>query len=427
VILIRDHAVAKTDDRKRKAIVEMLVVQKYGGSSLADSERICRVARRVADVYDHGSQVVVVVSAMGDTTDDLIHLVREITDNPPGREMDVILSTGEQVSIALLAMAIRELGKPVISLTGPQVGILTDNSHTKARIMEVNNARLKEELVMGNIVVVAGFQGIDENNDITTLGRGGSDTTAVALAASLKADLCEIYTDVDGVYTTDPRVVPEACKLDEVSYDEMLELAHLGAVVLHPRSVELAMQYGIPLHVRSSFNHNLGTIVKEAANMEKALVVTGVASDLNVAKIGIYNVLDTPGIAYRLFKVLADEKINVDMIVQSAMRDERNDISFTCTQADLRKALDVVDRLQPDLGADGYSSDDSVAKVSIVGAGMASNPGVAALMFEALAEKGINLEMISTSEIKVSVIIKVEDVQEAVQALHDKFNMAVKA
>ncbi|MCL5290733.1 MAG: aspartate kinase [Eubacteriales bacterium] len=402
----------------------MLVVQKYGGSSVADAGRICRVARRVADVYEQGHQVVVVVSAMGDTTDELIHLVSEITGNPPDREMDVLLSTGEQVSIALLAIAIKDLDKPVISLTGAQVGILTDNSHTKARILKVNSTRLRGELDRGNIVVVAGFQGIDEKNDITTLGRGGSDTTAVALAASLKADLCEIYTDVDGVYTTDPRVVPEARKLDEVSYEEMLELANLGAVVLHPRSVELAMQYKIPLHVRSSFNHNLGTIVKEAVNMEKALVVTGVAYDSNVAKLGIYNVFDKPGVAYRLFKALADEKINVDMIVQSAMRDDRNDISFTCTQADLNKAQSVLERILPDLGADGFSCEDGVAKVSIVGAGMVSNPGVAAMMFEALAEKGINLEMISTSEIKVSVIIREEDAKRAVQALHDKFNMA---
>lgn len=402
----------------------MLIVQKYGGSSVANAERIRRVARRVADVRAEGHSVVVVVSAMGDTTDDLIHLVKEITDSPPEREMDVILSTGEQVSIALLAMAVKDLGMPVISLTGAQVGIMTDNAHTKARILNVNTNRLQEELQRGNIVVVAGFQGIDSNNDITTLGRGGSDTTAVALAAALKADLCEIYTDVDGVYTTDPRVVPEARKLDVVSYDEMLELAHLGAVVLHPRSVELAMQYGIPLHVRSSFNYNLGTIVKEAGKMEKALVVTGVAYDLDVAKIGLYNVYDRPGIAYKLFKALADEKVNVDMIVQSAMRDERNDISFTCTQGDLKKALAVVERLLPELGADGFTGDDGVAKVSIVGAGMASNPGVAALMFEALAEEGINLEMISTSEIKISCIIKAEEAKKAVQALHKKFNLA---
>jgi len=402
----------------------MLIVQKYGGSSVADAERIRRVARRVADVRAEGHRVVVVVSAMGDTTDDLIHLVKEITDSPPEREMDVILSTGEQVSIALLAMAVKELGLQVISLTGAQVGIMTDNAHTKARILNVNTGRLQEELERGNIVVVAGFQGIDSRNDITTLGRGGSDTTAVALAVALKADLCEIYTDVDGVYTTDPRVVSEARKLDVVSYDEMLELAHLGAVVLHPRSVELAMQYNMPLHVRSSFNHNLGTIVKEAGKMEKALVVTGVAYDLDVAKIGLYNVYDRPGIAYKLFQSLAVEKVNVDMIVQSAMRGERNDISFTCAQGDLKKALAVVERLLPELGADGFTGDDGVAKVSIVGAGMASNPGVAALMFEAMAEEGINLEMISTSEIKISCVIKAEDAPKAVRALHKKFNLA---
>lgn len=405
----------------------MLVVQKYGGSSVANAERIRRVARRVADVRAEGHSIVVVVSAMGDTTDDLIHLVNEITDRPPEREMDVLLSTGEQVSIALLAMAIKDLGEQVISLTGAQVGIMTDNSHTKAKILNVNTTRLQKELKQGNIVVVAGFQGIDALNDITTLGRGGSDTTAVALAAALKADVCEIYTDVDGVYTTDPRVVPEARKLDVVAYEEMLELANLGAVVLHPRSVELAMQYGIPLHVRSSFNHNLGTIVREVGSMERALVVTGVAYDLNVAKIGLYDVFDKPGVAYKLFKALADEKINVDMIVQSAMRDERNDISFTCSQADLKKALEVVEKLQPVLGADGYSSDDSVAKVSIVGAGMVSNPGVAALMFEALAGEGINLEMISTSEIKVSCVIRAEDVKKAVGALHKEFNLAAGA
>ncbi|OPY58947.1 MAG: Aspartokinase [Pelotomaculum sp. PtaU1.Bin035] len=391
---------------------------------MADAERIRRVARRVADARAEGNGVIVVVSAMGDTTDDLIHLVKEITDNPPEREMDVILSTGEQVSIALLAMAVKELGVPVISLTGAQVGIVTDNVHTKARILNVDTARLRKELDGGNIVIVAGFQGVNDCNDITTLGRGGSDTTAVALAAALKADLCEIYTDVDGVYTTDPRVVDEARKLDMVSYDEMLELANLGAVVLHPRSVELAMQYGIPLHVRSSFNYNLGTIVKEVDSMERSLVVTGVAYDLDVAKIGLYDVFDKPGIAYKLFKSLADEKINVDMIIQSATRDERNDISFTCSRGDLKKALAVVQGLLPEIGANGVTSNDSVAKVSIVGAGMVSNPGVAALMFEALAGEGINLEMISTSEIKTSCIIKADQAEKAVRTLHKKFNLA---
>ena len=401
----------------------MLVVQKYGGSSVANAERIRMVAKRVAGVKAEGHDVVVVVSAMGDTTDELIGLVKEVTDNPCEREMDVILSTGEQVSIALLAMAVRDLGVPVISLTGAQVGIITDDAHTKARIVDVKTSRLKEELAGGKVVVVAGFQGVNRANDITTLGRGGSDTTAVALAAALGADLCEIYTDVDGVYTADPRIVPQARKLKAVSYEEMLELAHLGAVVLHPRSVELAMKYRIPLHVRSSFNHNLGTVVREVSAVEKINVVTGVAYDRDVAKIGLYDVYDRPGIAYRLFRALAEENINVDMIVQSAMRGERNDISFTCSQGDLKKALAVVEKLAPELGATGVTSDVDVAKVSIVGAGMASNPGVAAAMFEAIYEEGINLEMISTSEIKVSCIIKAGGVEKAVRALHRKFNL----
>lgn len=402
----------------------MLVVQKYGGSSVANPERIRRVAGRVASVRESGHDIAVVVSAMGDTTDDLVSLVKEITDSPSDREMDMLLSTGEQVSIALLAMALKELGRPVISLTGAQAGIKTDSAHTKARILEIDTSRVREEFASGNIVVVAGFQGINQASDITTLGRGGSDTTAVALAVALEADLCEIYTDVDGVYTTDPRVVPEARKLKVISYDEMLELANLGAAVLHPRAVELAMKYKMPLHVRSSFNNNPGTLVKEVENMERALLVTGVVCDHNVAKIGLFNVMDKPGIAYTLFKALADEKINVDMIIQSAMRDERNDISFTCSNGDLKKALAVVERLQGDIGADGYTYGEGVAKVSIVGAGMVSNPGVAAEMFEALYNEGINLEMISTSEIKVSCIIRDEDAEKAVRALHKKFNLA---
>ncbi len=403
----------------------MLVVQKYGGSSVANAERIHNIARRVAGVRSEGHQIVVTVSAMGDTTDDLVSLVKEITDSPTDREMDVILSTGEQVSIALLAMAIKELGEPVISLTGLQAGIHTDNAHTKARITNIDTARIKEELARGKIVVVAGFQGVDQaNNNITTLGRGGSDTTAVAVAVALNADLCEIYTDVDGVYTTDPRVVPDARKLAVIAYEEMLELANLGAAVLHPRAVELAMKHKMPLHVRSSFNQNPGTVVREVEEVEKSLVVTGVVCDSNVAKIGLFNVMDRPGIAHTLFKALADEKINVDMIIQSAMRDDRNDISFTCSKGDLKKALEVVEKLQPVLGADGFTYGDGVAKVSIVGAGMVSNPGVAAEMFEALFREGINLEMISTSEIKVSCIIKVEDSVKAVSALHQKFNLA---
>jgi aspartate kinase len=404
----------------------MLVVQKYGGSSVANPERIRLVAQRAAQVHSAGDSIVVVVSAMGDTTDDLINLVQQITDNPDEREMDVLLSTGEQISISLLAMALKRLDKPVISLTGAQAGIFTDSAHTKAKILEVDTHRLQQELKQGKIVIVAGFQGINRANDITTLGRGGSDTTAVALAAALKADLCEIYTDVDGVYTTDPRIVPDAQKLTEVSYEEMLELASLGAAVLHPRSVELAMKYNIPLVVRSSFNQNPGTIVKEVNQVERSQAVTGVAYDLNVAKIGIFNVLDKPGIAYRLFKSLSDQKVNVDMIIQSAMRNDRNDISFTCNQTDVRKALDIIQTHLSELGADGFTSDDNVAKVSIVGAGMVSNPGVAALMFEALCEEGINLEMISTSEIKISCIIRSEDAKKAVAALHKKFNLSIR-
>jgi aspartate kinase len=402
----------------------MLVVQKYGGSSVATPEQIRSVAQRVARTHSEGNSIVVVVSAMGDTTDDLINLVRKITGNPDDREMDVLLSTGEQISISLLAMALKETDKPVISLTGPQAGIFTDDAHTKAKILEVDTQRLEDELKQGKIIIVAGFQGINRTNDITTLGRGGSDTTAVALAVALKAELCEIYTDVDGVYTTDPRIVPDAQKHKEVSYEEMLELASLGAAVLHPRSVELAMKYKIPLNVRSSFNENPGTIVKEVNPMERSQAVTGVAYDHNVAKIGIFNVLDKPGIAFRLFKSLSDQKVNVDMIIQSAMRNDRNDISFTCNQADVRKAIEVIQTHLSELGADGFTSDDKVAKVSIVGAGMVSNPGVAALMFEALCEKGINLEMISTSEIKISCIIRSEDTKKAVAALHKKFNLS---
>jgi aspartate kinase len=406
-----------------KAIL-MLVVQKYGGSSVAGPERMRAVAQRIAQVHDQGHSIVVAVSAMGDTTDDLINLVTAITDKPDEREMDVLLSTGEQISISLLAMTLKGAAKPVISLTGAQAGILTDSTHTKAKILEINTLRLEQELQLGKIVIVAGFQGIDRLNDITTLGRGGSDTTAVALAAALKADICEIYTDVDGVYTTDPRLVPDARKLKEISYEEMLELASLGAAVLHPRSVELAMRYKIPLVVRSSFNQNPGTTVKEVAQVERSQAVTGVAYDLNVAKIGIFNVWDKPGIAYKLFKTLSDQKVNVDMIIQSSMHNEVNDISFTCAQADLKKTLDIIETLLPELGADGFTSDAEVAKVSIVGAGMLSNPGVAALMFEALCAEGINLEMISTSEIKISCIIRAEKVQQAVAALHKKFNLS---
>lgn len=401
----------------------MLIVQKYGGSSVANPDRIKNVAHRIVERRKAGNDIVVVVSAMGDTTDDLIALMKAISPNPAEREVDMLLSTGEQVSIALLSMAIKDKGCDVISLTGGQAGVKTNSTYSKAKIVDIDTTRIKNELASGRVVVVAGFQGVNEKNDITTLGRGGSDTSAVALAVALKADLCEIYTDVDGVYTADPRVVPNASKLNMISYDEMLELANLGAGVLHPRSVELAKIYNVPVQVRSSFNNNSGTLVQEVADMEKHIIVSGVAHDYNVAKIGIFDVPDKPGIAYRIFKALADKNIDVDMIIQSAMRNNVNDISFTITKNDLRKALTVVEEIQESIGFGGYTHDEDVAKVSIVGAGMVSHPGVAAMMFEALAEEEINIDMITTSEIKVSCVIKDSDTERAVRALHSKFGL----
>ncbi|AVX20430.1 aspartate kinase [Carboxydocella sporoproducens DSM 16521] len=400
-----------------------LVVQKFGGSSVANAERIKRVARRAVECFREGNQVVVVVSAMGDTTDELLNLMKQITLDPDPREQDMLLSTGEQISIALLAMAIQAEGVAAISLTGPQAGIRTDNVFNKARIKKVLTQRIREELANNKIVVVAGFQGLNEDGEITTLGRGGSDTTAVALAAALKADVCEIFTDVDGVYTADPRVVPQAKKLADISYDEMLELASLGAVVLQPRAVEFAKNYDVPIHVRSSFNHEPGTIVRRESTMEKERVVSGIAHDLNVAKIAIFDVPDRPGVARTLFQLLAEQNVNVDMIIQSATRNDTNDISFTCAHDDLSRALAAVEQACSLLGAKGYTYDEDVAKVSIVGAGMVSNPGVAAKMFEALAEEGINIEMIATSEIKISCIIRASDVKLAVLALHNKFQL----
>ncbi len=399
----------------------MLVVQKFGGSSVANPERIKRVAKRVVGTKRAGNQVVVVVSAMGDATDELISLARQLSDNPSDREMDMLLSTGEQVSIALLAMAVDSFGEPVVSLTGPQAGITTNEVYAKAKITGIDTTRLNKELAEGKIVVVAGFQGRCANDDTTTLGRGGSDTTAVALAAAIHADVCEIFTDVDGVYTCDPRVVPRARKLESISYDEMLELASLGALVLQPRAVEFAKQYNVRLHVRSSFNYNTGTMVQEVGSMEKEMVVSGVAYDLNVAKIAFFDVPDKPGTAMKLFSALAAENINVDMIIQSTMRNEVNDISFTITKDDLNKALRVAEKVKEEIGATGYNYDGDVAKVSIVGAGMITNPGVAAGMFAALADAGVNIQMISTSEIKVSCIIDAQSAKKAVQALHTRF------
>lgn len=397
------------------------IVQKFGGSSVADPSLIKNVAQRVIHTKDEGNRVVVVVSALGDTTDELLDLVHKITDHPGEREIDMLLSTGEQVSIALLTMAINKLGYSAISFTGFQAGIYTDDAHSKARIIKIDPQRVRQELDQDKIVVVAGFQGITESGEIATLGRGGSDTTAVALAAALKADLCEIYTDVDGVYTADPRVVPSAVKLDSISYDEMLELASLGALVLQPRAVEFAKNYAVPLSIRSSFNDYEGTLVGEVESVENCRPVSGVAHDLNVTKIGIFDVPDCPGMARKIFLTLANEKINVDMIIQGWVRDDRNDIVFTVTRGDLERALPVVEAIVKEIGASGFVYNDQVAKVSIVGAGMVTNPGVAADMFNVLAREGINIEMISTSEIKVSCIIQEDQAIKAVNALHAEF------
>lgn len=400
-----------------------LVVQKFGGTSVATPERIRNVAQRIARTFRQGHQVVVVVSAMGHTTDQLIDLAKQVTARPPQRELDVLLATGEQVSIALVAMALAELGVEAISLTGSQVGIHTDGMFTRARIRRISTERLRQELDAGRVVVVAGFQGVTDHMDITTLGRGGSDTTAVALAAALQADVCEIYTDVNGVYTADPRVVPDARLLPVISHSEMLEMASLGAVVLQPRSVELAAQHGVVIHVRSSFSEREGTRVVPEANLEKAMVVTGVTHDRNVAKVVIIDVPDRPGVAFRLFSELAAAGINVDMIVQTAKQQETTDLLFTVARTDLDQTLAIAHRVSVELSAGEVRHDASVSKVSVVGAGMVSNPGVAARMFGALAGQGINIQAISTSEIKVSCLIDEARLEDAVQAVHQAFGL----
>lgn len=397
-----------------------LIVQKFGGSSVANAERLMNVARIVTDTYRAGNQVVVVVSAQGDTTDDLIAKAAELNGHPSKREMDVLLSAGEQISMSLLAMTIQTLGCTAISLTGWQAGIQTDINYSEARIRRVKPERVLSELDRGRIVIVAGFQGINKQDDITTLGRGGSDTTAVAIAASLGADLCQIYTDVDGVYTADPRIVPEARKLNEITYDEMLELASLGAQVLHNRSVEMAKKYNVDLEVISSFTRNPGTKVKEGSDMEK-LNVSGVARDNNCARIAVINLPDEPGVAFKVFSLLAKHKINVDIILQSVGRNKVKTISFTVPQDSAEETREVLANAKDQLGFEDISVNTEVAKVSIVGAGMASNSGVAAKMFEALAMAGINIRMISTSEIKISVLINEEDSDKAVRAIHNKF------
>lgn len=399
-----------------------LVVQKYGGSSVADAGRLKSVAARVARVRAEGDDVVVVVSALGDTTDELLALAAELNPRPPDREMDMLLSTGEQVSIALLAMALDALGVPAISFTGQQVGIVTDNSFTKAKIREVRADRIRGELAKGRVVVVAGFQGVSaDGEDITTLGRGGSDTTAVAIAAELKADVCEIFTDVEGVYTADPRIVPDARKISEISYDEMLEAAANGAKVLQLRAVEYGRHHGVVIHVRSSFCEDRGTLVKgEDAMMERA-ILSQVTYDASEAKVTIRDVPDRPGVAARVFRVLADANVNVDMIVQNISEAGLTDISFTVNRDDLGRAEEAVRSAIDELGARDVAVDTSIAKVSLVGAGMKSHPGVAARMFEALARAAINIEMISTSAIRISCVIPGDQVAGAVSAVHDEF------
>lgn len=404
---------------------KLLIVQKYGGSSVANAERIFNVAKRIIEAYDEGNDMVVVLSAQGDTTDELIEKAAEINPNASRREMDMLLSTGEQQSVALMAMAINALGRNAISLNAFQVGIDTNSNYSNARIKTISTERINLELEKKNIVIITGFQGINKYDDVTTLGRGGSDTSAVALAAKLHADICEIYTDVDGVYTADPRVVKSAMKLDEISYDEMLELASLGAKVLHNRSVELAKKYNVKLVVRSSLTRAEGTVVKEETNVEKMLI-SGVASDKDVSRISVIGIEDVPGKAFALFSLLAKEKISVDIILQSIGRDNTKDISFTVAKSDLQRTLDVLEENKERLGVKEITHKDNIAKLSVVGAGMATNPGVASLMFEALYDAGVNINMISTSEIKISVLIDEKDVDDAMVAVHDKFKDATK-
>jgi aspartate kinase len=399
-----------------------LVVQKFGGTSVADSDKILAAARRAIRAHQRGDQVLVVVSARGHTTDELIELAREINERPPAREMDMLLSTGEQVSVALMAMAIEALGVPSISFTGAQIGIVTDSFHTKARIRNISTERMIQALGEGKIVIVAGFQGVDEHYNITTLGRGGSDTTAVALAAVLGADVCEIYTDVDGVYTTDPRIVPEARKVDRISYDEMLELASLGAGVMHSRSIEFAKKYDVPIHVRSSFTDTPGTwIVAERDARRLGITVTGAALAKDEARVTILGVPDRPGVVHAIFHTIARANIVVDMIVQNVATEGMTEVSFTVGSSDLAETLRAAEQAARSIGAKGVTHDAEVAKVSVVGLGMRTHTGVATTMFEALAEAGINIQMITTSEIKISILVERTCAAQALRVVHKAF------
>lgn len=397
-----------------------LIVQKFGGSSVANAQRVFHVAEIITDTYKKGNDVVVVVSAQGDTTDDLIEKAHEINPNPSRREMDMLLTAGEQMSAALMAMAIEKMGFPVVSLLGWQAGFRTSSAYGSARIYDVKADRIRKELDKKNIVVITGFQGINRYNDMTTLGRGGSDTSAVAIAASMHADLCQIYTDVEGVFTADPRKVPTARKLSAISYDEMLELATLGAQVLNNRSVEMAKKYGIELEVLSSMTNQPGTIVKEVAKVEEMLI-SGVAKDDDVARVSIIGVPDRPGLAFKIFSKLSAKNINVDIILQSVGRNGTKDISFTIARANLQDTIDLLNPYVELIGASSVVYDENVAKVSVVGAGMESHPGVASRMFEALFAANINIQMISTSEIKISVLIDCADADKAVSIIHKRF------
>ncbi|MCL2425050.1 MAG: aspartate kinase [Oscillospiraceae bacterium] len=397
-----------------------LVVLKFGGSSVADTEAIQRVAWTIAETYSEGNNVVTVLSAQADTTDELIRKAKELNPNPSMREMDVLLSTGEQASVALMAMALEKLGLPVVSLTGWQIGMNTDSDYGSARIKSLSAERLKAELDRRRIVLVAGFQGVNKFDDITTIGRGGSDTTAVAIAVALNADLCKIYTDVDGVYTADPNKVPGAKKLDEITYDEMIELASLGAQILHNRSVEMAKRYGVKMEVLSSLHRKPGTIIKGVTKVEHTKI-SGVAKDSNIARIALVGLRDEPGVAFKVFRVLANAKINIDIILQSIGRDFTNDISFTVSREDMNKAIEILEENKDVIGYTEINTTDKIAKISIVGAGMMSSPGVAAMMFEALYDSKINIAMISTSEIKVSVLVDENDADRSVATIHAKF------
>jgi aspartate kinase len=400
-----------------------VIVQKYGGTSVADGDRIQAVARKVVGAREQGYDVVVVVSAMGDTTDELLALAQDLTAIPEPRELDLLLTAGERIAMSLLAIAVNAMGSRAASYTGSQAGIITDTAHGKARIVDIRPGRIQESIAAGNVVIVAGFQGVSTSADVTTLGRGGSDTTAVALAAALEAEFCEIYTDVRGVYTADPRVEPSARLLHHVSYEEMLELAASGAKVLQLRSVEYARRNDVRVHVRSSFDDEEGTWIEEAdENVEQALI-SGVALERHEAKITLEEVPDKPGAAARVFKAIAEAGINVDMIVQNVSHDGTTDLSFTIPEEDLPRMKSVLDRVIEEVGAIRYSSDDRIAKVSLVGAGMRSHPGVAADMFEALASKGLNIEMISTSSIRVSCVIRAEQADDAVRVIHERFEL----